>query len=92
MQYVETGSAASLALDAVAGARKGRALLGSKTPYASGFNMIGREIARAWGRPGLIPKVTAIGDRVTPVLAVTGALTVSYNTTIDIQCRLGIIN
>ncbi|MDT8436700.1 MAG: RHS repeat-associated core domain-containing protein [Gemmatimonadota bacterium] len=91
-EAVEIGSLISISTDAIAIARKGgRTYFGTKNPYASGFNMAGKSFVRAIGRPNLIAGVDAIGKRLTPVLAVTAAFTAAYNATIDIQCRLGLI-
>jgi RHS repeat-associated protein len=100
VEFVEMGSAASLATDAVAIIRKGGGALGTENAYASGLNMISRGVVRAAARRGLISAgtrrtllraATNVGDRVTPVLALTAAFTLAYNTTIDIQCHLGAI-
>ncbi len=97
---VETGSAISLASDVIAfglkGTRKG--IGGTTNPYASGFNMVGRAVVQTGGRAlGLSTKaigrgvglVNSVGNKVTPVLAIIAAFTLAYNTTIDVQCRLG---
>jgi hypothetical protein len=87
----ETASLISIGTDLVAIVRKGGGSLGTTNPYASGFNMIGRGVVKAVGRPDLIGKVNAIGGKVTPMLAVVGAFTGAYNTTIELQCRTGVI-
>jgi hypothetical protein len=53
--------------------------------------MIGRTVVKAVGRPDLIGRVNAIGGKVTPTLAVLGAFTGAYNTTIELQCRAGVL-
>jgi hypothetical protein len=53
--------------------------------------MIGREIGQTVGSPRLTRVFVGVGDRLTPVLAVIGVFTLAYNTTIDIQCRIGAI-
>ena len=64
--------------------------------YASGFNMIGRSIAKSVGRaisdnPNVTGKsvggVTAVGDVLSPALLLLAACPSAYNTTIDLQCR-----
>jgi len=102
VSWAETGSAISLGSDIVAmtlkATRTGAG--GSVNPYASGFNMAGRAIVRTGGRALKLSNsaigrgvgyVNAVGDKVSPVLAIIGAFTLAYNTTIDIQCRLGIL-
>ena len=100
VHFVEVGSAASLAADAVAIALKGGGSLGTTNLYASGLNMISRRVLReaasrdlisAGTRQTLLRGALGVGDRVTPVLAVVGAFTLAYNTTIDVQCRMGVI-
>ncbi len=96
IEYVEVGSLSSLSLDAAAGAAKAGTNL-SENRYASGINMVGRHVNRALGYPkigGYYPYryFRMFGDKATPVLAVTGALTFSYNVTTDVQCLCGIID
>ena len=89
VSVAESASLISIGTDVVAIFRKGGGALGTTNPYASGFNMIGRAVAKAAGRPDLIGKVNAIGGKVTPTLAVVGGFTGAYNTTIELQCRTG---
>mgnify|MGYP001209218487 CR=1 FL=1 len=91
VEFVEIGSLISVGTDLIAIALKGGGALGTKNAYASGFNMIGRTIARNTGRRELIGTVTKVGDKVTPILAVIGVGTAAYNITTDVQCRLGLI-
>jgi hypothetical protein len=65
--------------------------LGTSNAYASGFNMIGKDVVRSLQRPDLVGTVVRWGDRITPPLALFGAFTLAYNTTIDIQCRVGFL-
>lgn len=89
VELVEMGSLTSLGIDAVAMVRKGRGALGTTNRYASGFNMVGRTLARSIGRKDLVRSVTKVGDMLTPALALTGAFTLAYNTTIGAQCLMG---
>lgn len=100
VEFVEMGSATSLATDAVAIIRKGGGSLGTTNRYASGLNMISRTVLRGVANRGLISAgtrqalvrgATTVGNRVTPALAVTSAFTLAYNTTINVQCSMGII-
>jgi len=99
---VGTGSAVSFGSDVIATGLKALkgGVGGPKGPYASGINMVGKAVVRVGGRalnlsPGAIGRgvgvVGKIGDKVTPTLAVIGVFTLVYNTTIDIQCRLDVI-
>lgn len=98
LEYVEIGSLSSLALDGVATRRK---FLGPNTassnPYASGINMVTKDINRGLGFPRIAGSplgkyLTPIGTKVSPILAVTGAGTLAYNVTTDIQCSCGVID
>lgn len=93
LEYLEIGSASSLTLDSIAIARKAAGpKTASSNVYASGINMIGKDASRITGYPGIFRFIRPIGDKVTPVLAVTGAFTLSYNVTTDIQCACGLID
>ena len=98
LEYVEIGSFSSLSLDGVASARK---YIGHKTaspnPYASGINMVSKDINRALGFPRIAGSPLAkylmpIGTRLTPPLAVIGAGTFAYNIATDLQCLCGVID
>ena len=92
VKFLEDAGPISFATDLEAMALKGRRSgVGGPQPYASGFNWIGGNLVRAVGRPDLVGKVKAIGDRLTPFLAVTAVFTGSYNATIWVQCFLGIL-
>lgn len=97
VEIIETGSLISLGLDGVASTRKA---LGPNTAspnkYASGINMVSKDLNRGLGFPriGNTPLgkyLTPIGTKVTPPLAVFGVFSLSYNTTIDIQCSCWIL-
>jgi RHS repeat-associated protein len=93
LEYVEIGSVSSLALDSVAIARKAAGpSTASSNVYASGINMLAKDVSRISGFPSVFKAIRPIGDKATPVLAVTGAGTFAYNATIDIQCACGIID
>ncbi|MFN0138455.1 MAG: RHS repeat-associated core domain-containing protein [Pyrinomonadaceae bacterium] len=98
LEYLEIGSLSSLALD---GAAAGRKYFGPKTaspnPYASGINMVTKDVNRALGFPKIFGSplgkyLSPIGTKLSPVLAVTGAGTLAYNVTTDIQCLCGVID
>lgn len=102
VDIAETGSLISVGADLVArGLKATKAGVGGPSnPYASGFNMVGRTLAKAVGRAiskdpavtgRLVGGVTAVGDKVSPALLLVAAGTAAYNTTTDLQCRLGII-
>jgi RHS repeat-associated protein len=92
-KFFEDGAPISFAADLEATSLKATrvGVGGPKQSYASGFNWIGRNLARAAGRPDLIGKVNAIGNNVTPVLAGGAVFTMSYNATIWVQCFLGVL-
>jgi len=96
--YIEIGSLSSLTSDSVAIARKaaGTATTSSNT-YASGINMIGKDVTRGLGYPRifgspLMKYVHAVGDRASFPLAIVGAGTFGYNVGIDAQCLCGVID
>ena len=62
---------------------------GTSNRYASGFNMIGRNLGKAVGSPKVTGAVVKVGNKVTPVLAVIGAFSFGYNSTIYAQCLVG---
>ena len=53
--------------------------------------MTGRYLGKLLNRPGLSSAIVKFGDRATPALAIAGAFTMAYNTAIDTQCSLGVI-
>ena len=98
LEYAEIGSVSSLALD---GAATGRKYLGPRTAssnhYASGINMVSKDINRAMGFPRIAGSplgkyLTPIGTKLSPPLALFGAGTLAYNITTDIQCSCGVID
>lgn len=103
VELIEMGSAISLAGDLVATSMKATraGVGGTTTAYASGFNMIGRNAVQAGGNllqmsPNAIGRgvgmVNSVGNKLTPTMAVIGAFTLAYNTTIQAQCHIGSIN
>ena len=98
LEYLEIGSLSSLASDGVATTAKAMGRnTASGNRYASGINMAGRHMNRFLGYPrigGFYPYkyFLKFGTKATPVLAVTGAFTASYNVTTDIQCACGLID
>ncbi|MGH9766052.1 MAG: RHS repeat domain-containing protein [Blastocatellia bacterium] len=85
---IDTTSTISIAGDLLATAVKASGkTLGTPQPYASGLNWVFRRISSGSVRGVL----TSIGNRVTPVLAVTGAFTASYDVTIAAQCASGLL-
>jgi hypothetical protein len=97
LEVLETGSLISLGLDGIASGRKA---LGPNTAspnkYASGINMVSKDLNRGLGFPkiGNSPLgkyLTPIGTKLTPPLAVFGVFSLTYNTTVDIQCRCEIL-
>jgi len=94
VEIVETGSLISLGLDGVATAAKTSGPKMGSNPYGSGINMVSRRISRNVPKIGgktFITYARPIGDKATPALAVFGAFTFSYNTTVDIQCICGLL-
>jgi type IV secretory pathway TrbL component len=96
----ESGSLLSAGADIAAMALKATrsGVGGPKTPYASGFNMIGRwavrNTARATGSaPANVARfvqgVNSIRNTASPALLIFAAGTTAYNTTIALQCRRG---
>ena len=101
--FIQVASVLSLASDLVAIYKKGgKFLLGNtENAYASGINMMtksaGKAVSKAFSgdaAQGFSDLLTGLrlGDYATPPLAVIGVFTLAYNTTIDVQCRLGLIN
>ncbi len=86
-------SMASLGADMIAtGAKRGRHNLGTQNPYASGMNWGFRRFGDVVGNPRLGRRLAqTIGNRATPVLAVTGTFMTAYNGTIAAQCGLGVL-
>jgi RHS repeat-associated protein len=99
VSVVEVGSFASVGLDLYATLRKGGGALGTKRVGASGLNMVVRDAARfvggALGRPKLVGKAIQVSDKLAPAVSTVGwavaAFSFAYNSTIDIECRLGLI-
>jgi len=95
-EIVELGSELSLLGDLAATGYKTSArsayIGGTKNRYASGLNYVFRRAADAVGSPTLKGRLTSIGSRVTPALAVTGAFTGGYNLSVAIQCATGVLN
>ncbi|MGH9873043.1 MAG: RHS repeat-associated core domain-containing protein [Pyrinomonadaceae bacterium] len=92
VEFLEIGPPVSFSADlAATGLKARRTGIGGPQAYASGLNWIGRGVVRAIGRPDLIGSVNAVGNKVTPVLAVPAVFTLSYNSTIFIECLFGVL-
>ncbi len=97
LDLAELGGEISFLADVGAMLQKARrtGVGGSGNRYASGFNAIGRQIARVASKEFgldqgvLVGKVIKYGDKVTPVLAVSGVFTGFYNLAIAAQCLGG---
>jgi len=89
---LEIGAPISLLTDFGAAALKGAGKQIGTNPYASGLNWAFRRIAQAVGSPALQRSLVAIGDQLTPALAVAGAFISGYNASIWVQCQLGVLN
>ena len=95
VEVLEMGSVLSIGSDGVAAGRK---FLGPRTaspnPYASGINMVSKDIDRAIGFPRiggspLGKYYKPVGNFATKGFLIFGAFTFAYNTTVDIQCICG---
>jgi hypothetical protein len=90
---LEIAGPVSLAGDIIAIGAKGvrPGMLGTTEEYASGMNWVFRRTAQAFGSPGAQRVLVGFGSKVTPFLAVTGAFTLGYNATIEVECLAGIL-
>ena len=85
---VSVASYISFAGDMVAtGVKAFGKTLGSPQPYASGLNWAFRRISSG----GLRGTLVSIGNKVTPVLAITAVFTGAYDLTIAAQCASGVL-
>jgi hypothetical protein len=100
VQIVEVGSIISAGADLFAtvlkASRSGAG--GVSNPLASGFNYLAKRVIKGAARGAspdaigcLVGEAKAVGDRLSPALMVTAAFSVAYNTTTDLECRLGVI-
>jgi len=94
VEFAETGSLISVGTDLVAiGMKSARSGVGGPANrYAGGIRMISKRVGRAVGSETIEAVGHRVGDKVTPVLAVFAAFTVAYNTTIEAQCRMGLLD
>src|SRR5881397_4398238 len=94
VEIVSPVAVASLTGDIIAtGLKATRVGVGGPTqPYASGLNMVFRQLGRAVGSRSLTGALVAVGDVATPALAVTGAFVAGYDLTTLAQCTLGVLN
>ena len=93
--FVEVAAPTSLLSDLVAYRKKitelPRLARSTGVPYASGLNRLFRTKLFRDGADKVRPGLIAFGNKATPILAVAGAGTLAYNSTIMVQCALGVI-
>jgi RHS repeat-associated protein len=97
-KFIEVGPPISLASDVAATLAKAAGPQMGTQPYASGLNYGIRRLSDGVGslfgrgaRRSVLRALRPIGDRATFPLAVTGAFTLGYNTSIAVQCLTGVI-
>jgi RHS repeat-associated protein len=92
VEFLEIGPPVSVVGDLAATLYKSsRSGVGGATGYASGLNYVIKRASQAVGSQKMHQILRPIGDKITPVFAVTGVFTLSYNSTILIQCLLGVL-
>jgi hypothetical protein len=89
VDFAQTGANLSFAGDVAATAMKA-SFPGTYTPqaYASGINAMLRPIGRL---TGTTKALVGIGNKVSPALAVFSVFSLSYNATIYVQCKAGLL-
>lgn len=90
-EFVEVGSEISLASDIAATAYKATQTQLGTEAYASGMNVVLRRLGRATGSPAITGALRQAGKRLTPVAAAAGAFTGGYNSSIYLQCLMGLL-